>query len=110
MSDEFDRYLEHARREMFPKMQGSAFTLTILGKPDPKLCLEIGAAIMFDKPILVVVPRGVAVPLALRTIAHKIVEIDGPDDEGSKQRIMAAVEEMAEMLRFRGGSPATEVR
>lgn len=110
MSDEFDGYLEHARREMFPKMQSSAFVMAVLGTPDPKLCLEIGAAILFDKPIVVIVPRGIAVPLALRTIAHKIVEMDGPDDEGSKQRISAAVEEMMQTLRFRGGATATEAK
>jgi len=38
-----DDYLEHARREMFPKMKASAFSLVIVGDPDPKLCLEIGA-------------------------------------------------------------------
>jgi len=44
MHEDLDGYLEHARREMFPKMRASAFSLVIAGEPDPKLRLEIGAA------------------------------------------------------------------
>lgn len=97
-----DEFLEHARRDMFPKMKSSAFVLSIMGEPDPKLCLEIGAAIMFNKPILVVVPKGCEVPLALRTIAHKIVDIDDMKNAESQKTFLAAVQEMAEAARFRG--------
>jgi hypothetical protein len=97
-----DDYFEHARREMFPKMKDSAFCLSIIDEPDPKLCLEIGAAIMFDKPIMVVVPRGKTVPLSLRTIAHKIVEIEDMQDEASRERVSAAVKEMMQAAQFRG--------
>ena len=97
-----DEFLEHARRDMFPKMKSSAFVLSIMGEPDPKLCLEIGAAIMFNKPILVVVPKGCEVPLALRTIAHKIVDIDDMKNAESQKTFLAAVQEMAEAARVRG--------
>ncbi len=106
-----DEYLERARREMFPKMRNSAFVMTIVGEPDPKLCLEVGAAILFDKPILLLVPRGRRVPLALRTIANKIVELDGdgvdPSD-ADKERLSTAVNELMEASRFRGRAAIDE--
>jgi hypothetical protein len=99
---EFQDYFDRARRELFPKMAGSAFCLSIVGTPDPKLCMEIGAAILFNKPIMLVIPRGRTIPLSLRTIAHEIVEIDGMEDAASKDRITAAVKRMIEVARFRG--------
>ena len=99
--DDLDRYLERARREMFPKMKGSALCLTILGDPDPKLALELGAAILFNKPIVLCVPKGREVPLSLRTIAHKIVEVDDMNDEESRKLLTAAISEVMETLPFR---------
>jgi hypothetical protein len=96
-----DDFFEHARREMFPKLKSSAMSLMILGEPDPKLCLELGAAILFDKPILVIVPKGRSVPLALRTIANKILEDVDMNDESSQTRLSAAMREMMEAARFR---------
>lgn len=103
-----DRFCDHARRELFPKMRRSTLVMTILGEPDPKLCLEIGAAILLDKPILVIVPQGRRLPLALRTIANKIVEVgDGGMDAECQRRITAAVMELDESARFRS-SPESD--
>jgi hypothetical protein len=103
MSD-LDDFLERARREMFPKMKGSAMSMMIVDEPDPKLCLELGAAILFDKPILCIVPKGRHVPLALRTIAHRIIEVDNPPTETDGRAIVAAANELIEAGRFRGRS------
>ena len=44
---EMKNWLERARREMFPKLAASAMSLMIINsQPDPKLCLELGAAIL----------------------------------------------------------------
>jgi hypothetical protein len=104
MTDELQDYFDHAQREMFPRMKSSAFCISIIGEPDPKLCMEIGAAIMFDKPILVILPRGRNLPLSLRTIAHKVVEIESDDlkDPASRNRLSAAVSEVLEFAKFRG--------
>lgn len=79
-------YLRRAQADMFPKLKESALSLTILGAdPDPKLCLELGAAILFDKPILVIVPEGVRVPANLKRCAAAIVYGDPHDPSVEKQ-------------------------
>lgn len=95
--DKFDRQLEkyfaHARREMYPKLKRSAMSITILSDdPDPKLCLELGAAILFEKPIVVLAVKGVIVPDALRRIAAKIVEVDELDDS-ARAKLAEAIED-----------------
>lgn len=100
-NEELNNYLDRAKREMFPVMEQSAFCMTIVGTPDPKLCLEIGAAIMYDKPILAIVPRGAHVPLSLRTIAHKVVEVSEDLNDDDKAKVAAAVKEIMEIKDFR---------
>jgi hypothetical protein len=100
MSD--SEYFEHARREMFPKLKASALSMVLLGDPDPKLCLELGASILFNKPIIVLVPAGREVPLSLRTIANKIVEISTPPTEADGLAIKRAINEMVKAAAFRG--------
>lgn len=86
--------LYRAEREMFPAMKGSAVSLVIAPeKPDAKLALEIGAAILFDKPLLIVVPRGRSVPARLRRIADAVVEIEFGTDAG-QQELTRALEDM----------------
>ena len=99
---ELDDFLRNAQRTMFPQMKRAAFAILPMVDPDPKLCLEIGTAVMFNKPILVICPKGKRVPLALRTIATKIVEEFDPDDEMAKLRARTAIREILESLRFRG--------
>lgn len=93
MSDEDDElkaYLEHAKDEMFPKLKRSALNVTILGEPDPKLCLELGAAILFDKPIIVLVPSDRPVPANLRRVAAEVVQ-GGMNDPTTDQRLRDAI-------------------
>lgn len=95
-----ERFLDRAEQEMFPKVKSSCMVIMTPWdkEPDAKVCLELGAAIFFNKPLLVIVNRDDRVPLALRTIATKIVEIDAMDD-AAKCAISAAMKEMAEMIR-----------
>jgi len=95
MTDE-DAFFEHARREMFPKMASSACVISILSAtPDPKLCLELGAALLFDKPIIAVtIGEGFPIPARLRRLFVEHVHID--DDESLSEgpgaaRLQAAI-------------------
>ena len=100
MSDPVDdpklkAYFRHAKDYLFPKLKGSALSLTILnGDPDPKLCLEIGAAIMFDKPLIVLVPNGTPIPANLKRLAAAIVQGDPLTDSGVYDRLQQAIKEV----------------
>jgi hypothetical protein len=84
-----DEFFKHAREEMFPKMKSSAMSVTIVppddADPDPKLCIELGAAILFDKPIILLVPSGRTVSANLRRIASAIVQGDLNDPTVQKR-------------------------
>jgi hypothetical protein len=73
-----EQYLEHFRHSVLPHIADSAVVLTIQprGLPDTKICLEIGAALLLDKPLLVISMRGNTVPARLRLAADEVVEIE----------------------------------
>jgi hypothetical protein len=87
-------FLKAAEKEMFPKMQGSAISINFLGKPDAKLCLETGASVLFDKPIIVVVPEGGGpVPVNLKRCASAVLE-GRMDDPRFAQRLQQAIKRL----------------
>jgi hypothetical protein len=88
---ELARYLEHAEKDMLPKMKSSALTIIITAEPDIKLCCEVGAAVMYDKPFVLLVPPGRRVPANLRRLASVIVEGD-VTDPGVMKRLQRALE------------------
>ena len=91
MASDEDEFFRHSREEMFPKMKGSAISITLAhDDPDPKLCMELGAAILFDKPIICVVLPGRKVANNLRRVASAIVE-GSMDDPKTKQRLQDAI-------------------
>lgn len=86
---------------MFPKMKDSALTVIIAGEPDPKLCLELGAAILFDKPLIVAVPRGSKVSSNLKRVASAIVELDMNDPSSQDKLQQALTQVLAKDKRCR---------
>jgi hypothetical protein len=67
-------WLDRVKAEMLPKMEASAMSVVILaGTPDPKLCVELGAAILLDKPIIILVPDDTPVPANLKRCATAII-------------------------------------
>jgi hypothetical protein len=72
----FQAYLRRAKEEMFPKLKASAANITIAPgeDPDPKICIELGASILYDKPIIVIVPDGRKVQANLKRVAAAIIE------------------------------------
>jgi hypothetical protein len=85
------RYLERAEKEMLPAMKSSALTIIITAEPDIKLCCEVGAAVMFDKPFVLLVTPGRRVPNNLRRLASVIVEGEASDPATAK-RMQRALE------------------
>jgi hypothetical protein len=95
---EVKQFLDQFEENALPKIRGSAVVLSLHSSdPDPKMCLEVGAAILFDKPLLVCVRPGAVVPQNLRRAGAHIVEIEeGQLTDLTKERIQAALESIIE--------------
>jgi hypothetical protein len=84
---EWDRFVDHFRRDTAEKIAGSAafVSLVPLGETvDVKFAVELGAAIMLDKPILAVIRPGVQVPGKLAAVVDEFVEADLDIEEGQR--------------------------
>jgi hypothetical protein len=91
---EFKAWLASVEREMLPKMKDSAVSLAIFsGTIDAKICVEIGAAILLDKPIILLVPNDKLLPAALARAATKIVRGDLTDPD-TQRRLTNALQEV----------------
>lgn len=85
-------WARHVRRELVPKLEASAVSLTIYtGKMDVKLAVELGAAVLLDKPIILMVEPGTKVPDRLVRVADKIIEADLHDPAKASAKIQAAL-------------------
>lgn len=89
---DLDDFYERAKRNLFPKMKESDMSIAIYhSDPDPKLCMEIGAAILFDKPLILVVPdEATLIPANLSRVASKIV-YGSVNDPTTLQRLQDAI-------------------
>lgn len=89
------------KARLVPMLRDSALYLGICpdGEPDAKFCVELGVAIMLDKPLLIVVPPGRRCPPGLDRIAHVVLadcDLARPED---RKRLQVALE----TLGGRGG-------
>lgn len=75
--DDDDAFFRQAREEMFPKMRDAFLSLTVLdgSDPNPQFCLELGAAIMYDKPIIALNMTGHPVPESLKKVAVAVLNV-----------------------------------
>jgi len=90
-------FLDQFDRNGLPKIISSAMVIAINdGRPDPKMCLEIGAAVLLDKPIVITAMRGKPVPKNLQLVATRIIEIENPSEisESEKALIEDAIYEV----------------
>ena len=83
------RWVQHVIDEMLPKLRESVLAIHLVpdrDEIDVKFCVELGAAIMLDKPIVAVAFGDRPVPAKLQAIADEIVYLpDGVNPAGSKQ-------------------------
>jgi hypothetical protein len=101
MSNPFDdpdykKWANDLRKNLIPKMRGSQQILMLApdigNKFDIDFAVQIGATILMEKPLLLIVYPGRTVPPKLRAIADQIVEIeDGESDDVVQERIRLAV-------------------
>jgi hypothetical protein len=79
-------------------LQESAVYLSMFTKnfmKDPKCMLELGMAIMMDKPICLLVFDGVKLPDNLKRVATKIEYVNKNDMDGVKDATQKIMTEMA---------------
>lgn len=85
---QFDEWELDVRENLLEPMKDSAIVMTLFTGPiDVKIAVEIGFAVLLDKPIVVCALAGAAVPENLRKVATEIVELDVLDDLAAHTRI-----------------------
>lgn len=96
-------YLKHAEVYTLPQIKKSIFTLSIDPgeEPDAKICFEIGAAILYDKPLVLLVPKGRRIAANLKRVASVIVEGDARDPKTQRKMQDAIKRVMADDERTR---------
>jgi hypothetical protein len=89
---EVREFLRSAAADMMPKMEGSAIALIIFnGTIDALISVQLGAAILMDKPIvLIVVDKKEQLPAALLRVATEVV-YGSMKDPGTKDRLKEAI-------------------
>ena len=96
------RWVRHVIDEMVPMLESSEAFMTLApakGQVDAKYCVELGAAIMLDKPIVVVVFGDRPVPRKLAAIADEVVVLPegvNPDSADEPAAALARVFEERE--------------
>lgn len=97
-TEDAKNFLLHAETEMFPKIEASAMSMILCdGRHDAAVAVQLGAALLMDKPLVLVVQKGMYVPGKLRLIADEIVEVDALDDQ-AKEALILAVRRLKERI------------
>jgi hypothetical protein len=82
-------WVRHVLDDMLPKLQSSGAVISIApgeGEADVKYWVELGASIMFNKPLILTVFGDRPVPPKLLAVADEVVRLqDGVDPEGSRE-------------------------
>lgn len=101
MTDKEDRawrdYSNRFRQEVLPKLLDSAVFLSIgtdAGDFDVRQATELGASILADKPVMVVVPPGRTISEHLRRVADIVIEDWEPSDPTAQKRMADALERL----------------
>lgn len=94
---EFDRWVKRVREELIPKIAGSNLFVSCTPmnaeEVDVKFAVELGLAIMLDKPIVAVIRPGTKIPEHFSRVVDRFVELDLSDPKG-QELLTAVVKEM----------------
>jgi len=92
-------YSERFRREVLPKLLDSSMFLSIgtdVGEFDVRQATELGAALLYDKPLFLVVPTGRRIGDRLRRAADVVIDDWDANDPSAQARLAAALERLSE--------------
>lgn len=83
------------RREVMPRLLGSKIFLAVWdddeGPEQVQFATNLGMMLIYDKPILLVVPTGVAVPPKLRLVADAVIDDADMADPRTQERLAEAL-------------------
>ena len=87
------RYFEHARTELQPMIDGSAFVISVAPEdgPDPKIAMETGYMMWLDKPLIVLASPGQKVPGNIKKVAVEVIYGD-PGDPATQGKLQKALQ------------------
>lgn len=100
MNNEAKEWLNKASEDLVPKLKGSAIYAGIVGDAflkDPACALQLGYAILLDKPIILIVDKKTKIPESLVKVAQVIERVDLNNEADMKR----ATESMAMFARNR---------
>lgn len=93
----FEDFAERVHNELVPMIKDSSAFISIVpigpDRVDVKFAVELGVAIMLNKPIIACIQPGTKVPDKLVKVADKIVELD-LDDPTQRERLNTAISEV----------------
>lgn len=106
----WDSFVTHTRAEAAQKIDSSAFVLQLVPDAkdvDIKFAVELGLAIMLDKPIVAIAMPGIPVPPGLRRVVHHVIEMDEDlDTDAGRQEMSDKLKPIADRILGRGGTGA----
>jgi hypothetical protein len=80
---EWDEFVRFQREDTMRKMMESAFVMSIVpAEADIKFAVELGMAIMLDKPLFCVLLPGAKMPPKLEKVADMVAVADLDTEEG----------------------------
>jgi hypothetical protein len=94
-------YLEHwawlaDQQGGLDELLASAMVMSIVPadgrKVDLRFLLQLGAAMYYDKPLILVAVKGAKLPPRMYAFADEVVQIDGLADAASKDALQAAIQ------------------
>ncbi len=106
---EFVAWAKRIREQLVPMMENCAVVTSILCDPknvDAKFAVELGIAVMLNKPIIALVRPGIQIPEKLARVVDRFVEFHPGDELGT----MAGLREAIEAIRPVGLTPPSEPR
>lgn len=91
-------WVHHVITDMVPKLESSACTISLVPDDvgDVKFWVELGASIMLDKPILLVVTGMRPIPPKLALLADDIVRLPHGINASGSEELAAAIKRMVE--------------
>lgn len=90
------RFQQVVTEGLIPKLDSSMYCVSLCpdaDQIDAKFCVELGAMIMMDKPIIAVVTPGQKLSKKLEMVADKIVHADIATESG-RQTLMEAIKDL----------------